>query len=108
MTLIELVVALAVLGILLAMAGVAFPATSDSPATPIGVGPAVRSGKMTNMADSTGMRVALPDGRGLGPDLDPLFPGRCSSAADTAERSAEDGSADGFCRTPPRDSVANQ
>lgn len=79
MTLIELIVVLAIAGILLSFVGIAFPSGPPAPPMPFGIGPAVHTGKIVSLADSTGLRVALPDGRGIGLGMDPMFPNSCAA-----------------------------
>lgn len=72
-TLVEVVVSVAILGLLASMAGLALGGP-PAPPDPLEAArrAALRSGAPAYAADSSEVRLFLPDGRSLGPGLDPM------------------------------------
>jgi prepilin-type N-terminal cleavage/methylation domain-containing protein len=79
-TLVELVVALAVVGLLSGLALVGFRSLRPEPPGPwvaaadSARAAAIRTGRPADLTDTTGRRVLfLPDGRAIGRDVDPVL-----------------------------------
>jgi Tfp pilus assembly protein FimT len=77
-TLVELAVVLVILGLLFGLSGLAITRSEREPTEPRiaalrqGRADAIRSGRAVRVSDSAGSVRFLPDGRALGPGVDPL------------------------------------